>query len=122
MFASEGSGSTPLSRIIFLFFDICLGFTVCALSKAWLTLSHSLAAGLKVPHPILSQETVKSLFVPTLSDDSAKSLNTWMSPHNLGTDFQWGNALCLNTTDWLGKRRKLSGWCRFLLDFLHSNS
>lgn len=71
-------------------------------------------AGLPVVNPIVSQDTVKSLFVPSLSEEGAQSLNIWMSPHNLGDNLQWSNALCLNTLDWPGRRKKLSafwfGW------------
>ncbi|TFK75715.1 beta-lactamase/transpeptidase-like protein [Pluteus cervinus] len=67
-------------------------------------------AGLPVAHPIISQTTAKSLFQPTLNDKQAEMLNEWKKPHQFGDNFQWGNALCLNTTDWPGRRKKNSGW------------
>lgn len=58
--------------------------------------------------PILGIETVHNLFQPTLSDAGAKSLNLFLN----GTDYQWSTALSVNTTDWPGRRRKGSGWCK----------
>ncbi|TFK75714.1 beta-lactamase [Pluteus cervinus] len=66
--------------------------------------------GLPVDRPVISQAAARNLFQPTLSDKPAEMLNRWQKPFRFGDNFQWGNALCLNTTDWPGKRRKDSGW------------
>lgn len=66
--------------------------------------------------PILQHSSVNSLFQPTLSEDGVKAINTTLQ----GKDLQWSTALCLNTIDWPGKRRKGSGCCGcYLLNLIY---
>ena len=58
-------------------------------------------------NPILSPETVASLFQPTLTEKGAASLGKLINWPNS----QWGIGLCLNCEDYPGRRRKGSGSC-----------
>ncbi|TFK31422.1 beta-lactamase/transpeptidase-like protein [Crucibulum laeve] len=57
-------------------------------------------------NPILILDSVKKLFIPTLSDNAVANVNLTTGVK----DGQWGIGLCLNTTDWPGARRVRSGW------------
>ncbi|KAF8893003.1 beta-lactamase/transpeptidase-like protein [Infundibulicybe gibba] len=59
--------------------------------------------------PILSVQSVASLFEPSLSDAGAASLSKIFPIP--GVQWQWSTGLCVNTNDWDGKRRKDSGFC-----------
>ncbi|KAF9011803.1 beta-lactamase/transpeptidase-like protein, partial [Cyathus striatus] len=109
---------------IFLKFPTCslLGYSQCIFKvrmhlggvglestlKDYLSLLRHLLQihGATAVSPILSAETVKSLFLPTLTEKGVQSVNAFTKM----TDGQWSTALCLNTTDWPGRRRKFSGW------------
>ncbi|KDR77348.1 hypothetical protein GALMADRAFT_443271 [Galerina marginata CBS 339.88] len=63
----------------------------------------------RAQNPILSAESVRSLFEPSLDDNAAKSIKAFISldpytPRETGV--QWTNALALCTTDWPGRRKK----------------
>ncbi|KAF5310942.1 hypothetical protein D9619_008157 [Psilocybe cf. subviscida] len=69
----------------------------------------------KAENPILKLETVKSLFVPTLTEEGCNSINfitSFTSP--VSASDSWSNALAVNTQDWPGRRKKnsdfWSGW------------
>ncbi|KIM38847.1 hypothetical protein M413DRAFT_19920 [Hebeloma cylindrosporum] len=63
-------------------------------------------------NPILKQETVHEMFVPTLTDAGSKSVDMFTVVVPPGG--QWSTALALTTTDWPKRRRKgsafWSGW------------
>jgi hypothetical protein len=59
-------------------------------------------AGRPVLNPILKADTVNSFFVPTLTEEGAKSA---ISTTKLPT-ISHSTALGVTTEDWLGKRRK----------------
>ena len=61
-------------------------------------------------NPVLSPETVASLFEPTLTEKGAASLEGFTAWTN---GSQWGIGLCLNCDDFPGRRRKGSGFCTF---------
>ncbi|KAF8893004.1 beta-lactamase/transpeptidase-like protein [Infundibulicybe gibba] len=59
-------------------------------------------------NPILSAQSVASLFEPSLPDTGAGSLNKLIPIP--GVQWQWSTGLCVNTNDWDGKRGKNSGF------------
>jgi hypothetical protein len=63
----------------------------------------------RADNPILSLESVTSMFQPALTEKGAASLSR-MTP---GLNSQWGLGLCLNCDDYPGRRRKGSGSCAF---------
>lgn len=64
-------------------------------------------AGRPVLNPILKTDTVNSFFVPTLTEEGAKSaISTTKLPA-----VSHSTALGVTTEDWPGKRRKGSGFC-----------
>jgi len=67
------------------------------------------AAGHSVSGPILKTETVRSMFVPALTEKGSDSLSKFMMIE--GT--QWGTASALTTKDWPKKRRQGSAFCKF---------
>ncbi|EDR10572.1 uncharacterized protein LACBIDRAFT_317165 [Laccaria bicolor S238N-H82] len=62
-------------------------------------------------NPILSVDSVLSLFKSTLNETAARSVEKFTPGWK---DCQWSTGLCLNNTDWPGRRRKGSafwyGW------------
>ena len=69
--------------------------------------SYSFLAGL-AENPILSMDSVLSLFKPTLSETAARSVEKFTPDWK---DCQWSTGLCVNNTDWPGRRRKGSAFC-----------
>ena len=67
-------------------------------------------AGREVPNAILKAETVHSIFVPVLPENGIKSLSEFVMTKGIS----WSNALAICTTDWPGRRRRGSAWCKFL--------
>lgn len=59
-------------------------------------------------NPILSVDSVLSLFKPTLNEIAARSVENFTPGWK---DCQWSTGLCLNNTDWPGRRRKSSAFC-----------
>ena len=65
-------------------------------------------------NPIVTTKTVADLFKPTLSPHVAKIIGEatgW-------TDTQFGHALCIANSDWPGRRKKGSGFCKMIFDSL----
>ena len=77
--------------------------------QSWLTTDKAGCAN----NPILSAETVASLFQPTLTEKAAASVGPWANS-------QWGVGLCLNCDDTPGGRRKGSGSCTFGFHYFES--
>ncbi|KAF5314308.1 hypothetical protein D9619_011754 [Psilocybe cf. subviscida] len=63
----------------------------------------------KASKPIISLETAKSLFVPTLSENEADSLTAWMDETGSLKNMSWSNAIAVTKVDWQGKRKAGSG-------------
>ncbi|KAF8893006.1 beta-lactamase/transpeptidase-like protein [Infundibulicybe gibba] len=59
-------------------------------------------------NPILSAQSVASLFEPSLPDAGVDSIGKRFPIP--GMKWQWSTALCVNCNDWDGKRRKNSGF------------
>lgn len=68
----------------------------------------------KASKPIISLETAKNLFVPTLPQNGADSLAAWMDQTGSLSNISWSNAIAVNTVDWEGKRKAGSGHCKNL--------
>jgi hypothetical protein len=66
-------------------------------------------AGRPFLDPILKTDTVNSFFVPTLTEEGAKSAISIMKLPAISHS----TALGVTTEDWPGKRRKGSGFCEF---------
>jgi len=62
----------------------------------------------RAENPILSSETVTSMFEPALTEKAATSLA--QTARIAGPNSQWGLGLCLNCEDFPGRRRKGSGF------------
>ncbi|KAF8153185.1 beta-lactamase/transpeptidase-like protein [Crassisporium funariophilum] len=60
----------------------------------------------RATNPILSGDTVRALFRPTLSKQGSNSVDLFTG----WTDCQFGVGLCLNNSDYPGRRRKGSGF------------
>ncbi|KAG5639770.1 hypothetical protein H0H81_000050 [Sphagnurus paluster] len=58
--------------------------------------------------PILSTASVRKFFEPELPARGVEELKEWLKAPD--PSFQWSTAMCLNTSDVPGKRRKGSGW------------
>ncbi|PPQ97279.1 hypothetical protein CVT26_006672 [Gymnopilus dilepis] len=71
-------------------------------------------AGKPVQNPILSQESIHSLWVPALNEAGVKSLNELLFILNFPPSLQWGTAMAINNEDWPQRRKKgaafWSGW------------
>ncbi|RXW15665.1 hypothetical protein EST38_g10188 [Candolleomyces aberdarensis] len=67
-------------------------------------------AGKDVPHPILKQETVKTLFKPQLTEAGAAALAAIVSTWITAGSVNWSTGLALTTNDVPGKRKANSGF------------
>jgi len=63
-------------------------------------------AGRSVANPILTQETVREIWVPALSETGAKSLSEMLKI----PDLQWGTAMAIASEDRPQRRKKGSVW------------
>jgi len=62
-------------------------------------------------NPILTSASVRTFFQPTLPPLGVEALSEWLGKVDLGKSGpQWSTALCLNTSDTPGWRRKGSAW------------
>ncbi|RDB17129.1 Acyltransferase mlcH [Hypsizygus marmoreus] len=81
--------------------------------KDYLTLLRHLLqvhAGFAV-NPLISSSSLRTFFEPTLTPEGERALGEALQATGYsGTDCQWSTALCLNTANVPGKRRKGSGW------------
>lgn len=73
--------------------------------------NHDNAAGLLVPNPILSKDTVREMFIPSLTEKGSKSLSELIMAPGL----QWGTTMALVTKDWPKRRKQGSAFCKLLL-------
>ncbi|KAF9051731.1 beta-lactamase/transpeptidase-like protein [Panaeolus papilionaceus] len=90
---------------------ICLGGigTYSIMKSYFLFLQHLLRirVGLSCKNPIISQETLAIVFEPSISAQSTKAVDEYTP---WGPNLQFGHGLCLNTTDWEGRRKSGSGF------------
>ena len=77
-------------------------------------LSIQLLAGKPVQNPILSQETIQSIWVPALNEAGVKSLNEFLVLLNFPVSLQWGTAMAINNQDWPQRRKKGVAFCSCL--------
>jgi hypothetical protein len=68
-------------------------------------------AGIEVANPILNVESVRSIFIPALSEQGSESLSNIITIK--GT--QWSTAIALTTEDRPGRRKKGSAFCTQLM-------
>lgn len=62
----------------------------------------------KTQNPILTKASLQTFFQPVLTPAGEKAVEEMLQE----TDYQWSTALCVNTTDVAGGRKKGSAWCR----------
>ena len=62
------------------------------------------------PEPILQASSLQTFFQPNLTPAGEKALKETTATLG-GIGDSWSTALCINTADVPGKRRKGSGWC-----------
>ncbi|PPQ75151.1 hypothetical protein CVT26_012188 [Gymnopilus dilepis] len=93
--------------------------------RDWLTLLRhilQIQAGKPVEHPIVTRETVQSIFSPALPEAGERSISTLTDLVNWGPNTQWSTAMALTTEDWPNRRKKGSlfwdGYtgCEFFVD------
>lgn len=68
--------------------------------------------------PILTQETVREMFTPSLPQKGSKSLSDFVTVPGS----QWGTAMAIATTDWPKRRRAGSAFCKWTFPILMSKS
>lgn len=62
------------------------------------------------PNPILGVSTIERMFTPQIAKEAAPDVTNMTGWQNVS----FGDGLCLATDDWPGRRKKGSGFCKFL--------
>lgn len=62
---------------------------------------------MSIANPILTLETVRTIFTPALTEKASQSLSSFL----MARDMQWGTALAITTKDWPNRRRKGTAFC-----------